>query len=141
MVRCRCQTQFKGWGRGGAGLNSRTVPTPDRVTMPQKSASTRKPVGDGPPGRKSEMSTEQDEFLASYADRFKSRTRHSAFYREVVNAFIEKFSFGLVTKSGFTLEELRLDVKDLESLAQNEKERVIERRQEAKQAIHNVSYC
>jgi hypothetical protein len=113
------------------------LPTHERIAMAPPRVGRKT-------GRKSELTSAQTELLESYGERFQTTSGHNAFYTEVLNKWLEKFSYtGLnpKSKSGVAVAaaDLRLDVEDLDTLGQDERNVVIERRELARNALRTVS--
>ena len=71
------------------------------------------------PGRKSDLTTEQEELIQSFSDRFCTGGDNGTLYTEVTSHWLEEFRYdGLDTalaKKGFSTSDLGLD-KNLETL-------------------------
>jgi hypothetical protein len=93
-------------------------------------------------GRKSDLTGEQVEFLESYGERFAENSGNS-FYAEVVDGWIEKFSYAGLNpknKNGIRISDLHLD-DDLKTLPDDKREKVLGLHETAKQALHKVWLC
>jgi hypothetical protein len=91
-------------------------------------------------GRKTNISPEQTEFLQSYSECFKAGTAVGTLYSEVANAWLEKFGYdGLPEygKNAIWMVDFRPG-EVLENMAADEREKVIESREAARQSIRQV---
>jgi hypothetical protein len=112
-------------------------PSHERIAMTRQRAGRKT-------GRKSDLTLAQTQLLESYGERFLTTSGHNAFYTEVVNKWLEQFSYaGLnpVSTSGIAVAaaDLRLDVEDIDTLEHDERNVVIERRELARNALRTVS--
>ena len=93
------------------------------------------------PGRKTDFSLDQIEFLTSYGSRFERGSGNTTLYSEVCNAWIEKFGYACLNpsnKHGIAASDLQVD-QDIETLPADEQNKVKELRRSAAQAIRAVS--
>lgn len=106
----------------------------NRVIMGRKATGAK-------PGRKTDFSPAQIEFLTSYGSRFERGSGNTTLYSEVCNAWIEKFGYSCLNpsnKHGIAAADLQVD-KDIEMLPVDEQNRVRELRRSATLAIRAVS--
>jgi hypothetical protein len=101
----------------------------------------RKRTG-GKAGRKSDLEAEQIHFLESYGEQFRAGSGISVLYSEVLEKWIDKFGYaGLNPKNKNGIDPLELQVdQDLALVSIEERQRIVNLREEAKLALRTVSH-
>jgi hypothetical protein len=96
---------------------------------------------EGKPGHKSDLEPEHVQFLEAYGERF-AENSGNGFYSEVLDEWIKMFGYAGLNpknKNGIEPLALRLDV-DLETLPDEERQKVVDLRQATRQAIRAVCF-
>jgi hypothetical protein len=93
------------------------------------------------PGRKSDLTAEQEELIQSFSDRFRTGGDNGTLYTEVTSHWLEDLGYGgletALTKKGFSTSDLGLD-KNLATLQPEELKLVEKARQAARRIVRDV---
>jgi hypothetical protein len=101
----------------------------------------RKPTG-AKPGRKTDLSAEQEAFLLTFGDRFRDGADNGTLYTEVTNHWIEKFGYSGLNphnRKGISSTDLCLEA-DISTLPADKLQQIEDSRKSAQKLVRMVCF-